>query len=156
MSRRRNRCSDTGDLLGWVPSQPVKAFDPSRVRAASLGAQIARGVSESLKSAGRSREQIAREMSEYLGESVTTNVIDKYASEAAAEHVINVVRFVALLHATRDRRLLQMIAEPFGWAVIEERHVDAIALAEALEAKEELEREIAARRRRLNQGGGTR
>lgn len=151
--RRRSHCSDTGDLLAWVPSQPVKAFDPSRVRAASLGAQIARGVSESLKSAGRSREQIAREMSEYLGESVTTNVIDKYASEAAAEHVINVVRFVALLHATRDRRLLQMIAEPFGWAVIEERHVDAIALAEALEAKEELEREIAARRRRLNQGG---
>lgn len=154
MSRRRSRCHDTGDLLAWTAPQPVKAFARERVRAASLGATIARGVSEALKGAGRSREQIAEEMSAYLGETVSTHVLDKYASEAAAEHVINIVRFIALVHATRDRRLLQLIAEPFGWAVVEQRHLDAIELAAALEERAELDRAIEAARRRLKAGGG--
>lgn len=154
MSRRRRPCHDTGDLLAWAPPQPVKAFAPERVRAASLGATLARGVSEALKGAGRSRDQVAEEMSAYLGETVTTNVLDKYASEAAAEHVINIVRFIALIHATRDRRLLQLIAEQFDWAVVEQRHVDAIELAAQLEHRSELDRRIDATRRRLNAGGG--
>jgi hypothetical protein len=154
MSRRRSRCSTTDDLLSWVAPQPVKAFAPERVRAASLGSTIARGVSEALKGSGRSRDQVAQEMSDYLGETISTNMLDKYASEAAAEHVVNIVRFIALVHATRDRRLLQLIAEPFGWAVIEQRHLDAIELASALEQRAELDRHIDAARRRMNTNGG--
>ncbi|TVR06139.1 MAG: DNA transposition protein [Salinarimonadaceae bacterium] len=154
MTRRRSRCHDTDDLLAWQPPKPVRAFAPDRIRAASLAAQIARGVSEALKGSGRSRDQVAAEMSAYLGESVSTNILDKYASEAAEEHVINLVRFAALIHATRSRELLQMIAEPFGWAVVEQKHVDAIGLASALEERDRLNREIDARRRSLQQSGG--
>lgn len=154
MTRRRSRCHDTDDLLSWRPPQPVRSFAPERIRAASLAAQIARGVSEALRQAGRSRDQVAAEMSAYLGESVSANILDKYASEAAEEHVINLVRFAALIHATRSRELLQMLAEPFGWAVVEQRHVDAIGLASALEERERINREIDARRRSLQQSGG--
>lgn len=154
MTRRRSRCNVTDDLLAWQPPQPVKAFAPDRIRAASLAAQIARGVSEALRHAGRSRDQVAAEMSAYLGESVSTNILDKYASEAAEEHVINLVRFAALIHATRSRELLQMLADQFDWVVVEKRHVDAIELASALEERERLNREIDARRRSLQQSGG--
>jgi hypothetical protein len=154
MSRRRSRCNTTDDLLSWVAPQPVKAFAPERVRAASLGATLSRGVSEALK--GRSRDQVAQAMSDYLGEVISTNMLDKYASEAAAEHVVNVVRFMALIYATKDRRLLQLIAEPFGWSVVEQRHLDAIELAAALEERERLNGEIDAARKRLKSNGGLR
>jgi hypothetical protein len=154
MSRRRSRCNTTDDLLSWVAPQPVKAFAPERVRAASLSATLSRGVSEALK--GRSRDQVAQEMSDYLGETISTNMLDKYASEAAAEHVVNMVRFIALIHATKDRRLLQLIAEPFGWSVVEQRHLDAIELAAALEERERLNGEIDAARKRLKSNGGLR
>ena len=153
MSRRR-RCSETDDLLAWAPPQPVKAFAKDRVRAATLGATIARGVSEALKTSGMSRDEVAKAMGEYLGESVSTHMLDKYASEAAEEHVINVVRFMGLIHATGCRELLQMLAEPMGWAVVEERHLDAIELAAALEEREKLNRDIEAARQRLKHNGG--
>lgn len=155
MSRRR-RCSNTDDLLSWTPPQPVKSFPADRVRAASLAATIARGVSEALKRAGRDRDQVAKSMAEYLGESVSPNMLDKYASEAAEEHVINVVRFMALVHATKSRELIQMLAEPFGWAVVEQRHLDAIQLAAALEERERLNRDIEEARQRLKRNGGLR
>jgi len=155
MSRRR-RCNKTDDLLSWTPPQPVKSFPADRVRAASLAATIARGVSEALKRSGQDRDQVAKSMAEYLGESVSPNMLDKYASEAAEEHVINVVRFMALVHATKSRELIQMLAEPFGWAVVEQRHLDAIQLAAALEERERLNRDIDEARQRLKRNGGLR
>lgn len=151
---KRRRCHNTDDLLSWSPPQPVQAFAPERVRAASLSAQIARGVSEALRQSGRERSQIAEAMSAYLGEAVSPHMLDKYASEAAAEHVINVVRFLALVHATRSRALLQMLAEPFGWAVVEQRHLDAIGLAAALEERERINRAIDEQRAKLKRSGG--
>lgn len=153
---RRRRCSTTDDLLSWSPPEPVKSFPADRVRAASIAATIARGVSEALKRSGRNRDQVAQEMADYLGENVSPNMLDKYASEAAEEHVINVVRFMALVHATKSRELIQMLAEPFDWAVVEKRHVDAIQLAAALEERERLNRDIDEARQRLKRNGGLR
>lgn len=153
---KRRRCSTTDDLLSWSPPEPVKSFPKDRVRAASIAATISRGVSEALKRSGRNRDQVAQEMADYLGENVSPNMLDKYASEAAEEHVINVVRFMALVHATKSRELIQMLAEPFDWAVVEKRHVDAIQLAAALEERERLNRDIDEARQRLKRNGGLR
>lgn len=146
---RRPRNPDQLDLLGWAPSEPVVAFDPRTVRAASLAASISKAVSQSLKSCGRPREQVAERMSDYLAEQVSKTMLDAYASEARGEHIINVVRFIALIEATGDRRLLEFIAELFGWAVIERRYLPAIELAERLERRAEMDREIDAARRLL-------
>ncbi|QIB34783.1 DNA transposition protein [Ancylobacter pratisalsi] len=151
MPRRRTRHPDQFDLLGWEPSQPVVAFDPRTVRAASLAASISKAVSQSLK--GRQREQIAERMSAYLDEQVSEHMLNAYASEARGEHIINVVRFIALVEATGDRRLLEFIAELFDWAVIERRYLPAIELAERLEKRAEMDRDIEAARRQLKRGG---
>lgn len=116
----------TLDLLSWQPPEPTKAFPAEKVRAASLRAMVAKAVSLALKECGKPRETVVEEIAEYLGETVSKNVLDAYASESREDHVINVVRFLALVHATRDYRLLQMLAEPFGLAVIDERYLPAI------------------------------
>jgi len=67
-------------------------------------------------------------MSAYLGEDVSENMLNAYASEARDEHIISLVRLIALIHATRDRRPLELIASMFGWAVIERRHLPAIGV----------------------------
>lgn len=119
----------TLDLLSWQPPEPVAAFAPEQVRAASLKAALAKGVSLALKECGLDREAAAEAISDFLGERVSKDMLDAYASEAREDHVINVVRFQGLLHATGDRRLLQMLAEPMGWAVIDKRYLPAIESA---------------------------
>lgn len=56
------------------------------------------------------------------------------------DHQISVPRFDALVGATRDRRLIDFIAEPRGWSVIESRFVPMIELAAVAERKKELTR----------------
>src|SRR5258708_6640647 len=101
------------DLLNdWTPPEATVSFDDNRVRAANIHAQISRMVAAALTDAKASREMIAAQMSSFLGERVTKNMLDAYASQARGEHAIPMHRFIALIHATGDRRLLQALAEP--------------------------------------------
>ncbi len=131
------------DLLAWEPPQPVRRFEEPRVRAGSFRDRLARAVAACLHDAddaGRSREDIAAAMSDFLGERVTLNMLNRYASQAAEEHQISVARLVALLHATRDQRLLELLAAPFGLAVIDRKFLPLIELGALQEKAEELAR----------------
>lgn len=128
------------DLLEWQPPEPVVAFAPEQVRAASVASSIARAVAAALRDCGASRDDVAQRMSAYLGERVSKAMLDAYASEARREHQIPITRLIALMHATHDRRLLQLIAEPLGWAVIERRYLPLIELAAVQDRQDELRR----------------
>ncbi len=128
------------DLLEWEPPQPVARFPEEQVRAASLAGRISRAVAAALADSDDCRETIAARMSAFLGERVSPAMLDAYASQAREDHRISVPRFVALLHATRDRRLLELLAEPLGWAVIERRHLPLIEVAAIREHEDELRR----------------
>ena len=149
----RRRPMPLPDLFSWEPPKVTRAFAPEKVRAASLAASLSKAVSASLKECGKDREQVAREMAAYLGEAVSADMLDKYASEAAESHIINVVRFIGLIAATKDQRLLELVAATFGWAVIERKYLPAIDYAIALEKKAELERVTDAMRRGLKMEG---
>ncbi|WP_029009366.1 hypothetical protein [Azospirillum halopraeferens] len=123
---RRPHDPHTLDLLSWTPPEPTRAFAREDIRAASLRSMVAKAVSLALKECGKSREEVAEEIGAYLGEPCSKPMLDAYASEAREDHVVNVVRFLALIHATGDQRLLQMLAEPFGWAVIDQKYLPAI------------------------------
>ncbi len=137
----------TLDLFSWKPKPVLQAFDAVKIRAASLRSTISKGVSLALKECGDSRETVAEKISEYLGEDCPKSMLDAYASEAREEHTVNVVRFVALIHATRDIRLLNMIAEPFGWAVIPAKYLPAIDEAVLADTIEELQQRKALARK---------
>ena len=74
--------SQTGDLLSWRQEPIVAAFAPEAVRASSLRSQIARAVAETLRAASLPREVIAQQMSNWLGEDISTNMLNAYASQA--------------------------------------------------------------------------
>lgn len=144
------------DLLDWVPPETVRAFPAEQVRGATLAARIARAVSVALGESKRARAAIAADMSAWLGERVTENMLNAYASPARDQHGISLPRFLALVHATNDRRLLEMLAEPMDWAVIERKHLPMIDLALARERKDEMDRTVDAIRRRARSAGGLR
>lgn len=154
MQRRpARRAGDQLDLLAWSPPQPVVAFDPLSVRAHDLRGLIARGVSVALGESGRPREDVAREMGAWLGRPISKAMLDACASVAREDHTISLPWLVALLHATGDRRLLEMLAEPLGWAVIERRYLPLIELA-AVQAQGDVLRRQAKALRRQARGRG--
>lgn len=141
------------DLLDWQPPETVVAFEPSHVRAASLAASIARAVAATLRDCRLPRDDVAASMSAYLGERVSKHMLDAYASEARQDHPIPVTRLIALTHATGDRRLLQLLADPLGWAVIERRYLPMIELAAVQDQRDELAKRADALRRAARAGG---
>lgn len=132
----QQRDQRTLDLLSWEPTQPARAFEPEKVRASSLRSMICRAIALALKDCDRDRDEIAEEIAAYLGETCPKNMLDAYASEAREDHTIPLVKFLGLIHATRDMRLLQILAQQFGWAVIPERYLGAVEEA-VISAKEE-------------------
>lgn len=142
------------DLLDWTPPAPVAAFAPELVRGATLEARIARAVSVALQDCKLTRDEIAARMGAWLGSKVSTNMLNAYASAGRQDHPIGLTRFLALVHATGDRRLLELLAEMFGWAVIERRHLPLIEIAAVQERLDELNRTKDALRRQARAGGG--
>ncbi|MBX9594404.1 MAG: hypothetical protein K2X46_08580 [Roseomonas sp.] len=136
------------DLLTWSPPQPALAFDERAIRSTTLAARISRAVSVALRECGKPRGHVAREMSSYLGEEVSLPMLDAYASVARDQHRISVTRFIALAHATGDRRLLELLAEPIGLAVIDRKYLPLIELAAIREQEDELRKRRKALARR--------
>lgn len=125
MAKRRG---DTGtmDLLDWKPPKAAARFEDEEVRAATLSARIGRAIAVILKECEKSREEVAAEMSEFLGEDVSKAMLDAYCSQAREGHNISLVRAEALLHATGDPRIFGDILERHGFAVIPKRYLKAI------------------------------
>jgi hypothetical protein len=140
------------DLLDWRPPEPVAAFPPERVRGASFAARLSRAVSQALADCGASRDAVAERMSAFLGQRVSKAMLDAYASPSRADHGIGAERLMALVHATGDRRLLELLAEPMGWTVIERRYLPLIQLAAVREREDELRRAAELLRREARQG----
>jgi hypothetical protein len=147
------RAGDQLDLLAWSPPQPVVAFEPATIRAQDLRGRVARAVSVALGDAGVPREDIAREMGAWLGRPISKAMLDACASVAREDHTISLPWLMALLHATGDRRLLEMLAEPLGWAVIERRYLPLIELAAVQEQGDVLRRKAKVLRRQARGRG---
>ena len=143
----------TQDLLSWVPPEPVVKAAPEQVRAATLDQRLCKAMALALKECGLKRGEVAARMSEFLGESISLAMLNAYVSAGRPTHVISIVRFAALIHVTKDRRLLELLAELFGWSVVDERYADAIAEVELAEKKDEIERQLQATRARRRSGG---
>lgn len=124
-------------LLDWAPPAP---FPEEQVRASTLAGRISRAVAATLRDCGLERREVAARMSAFLGEPVSAAMLDAYSSQARGDHNISAVRFAALLHATGDARLLALLAEPFGLAVVERRLLPLLELAEVHEQMDALRR----------------
>ena len=141
------------DLLDWRPPAPVERFEDGAVRAATITGRLSRAVGASLREHTLTRPEIARRMAEYLGRPVSVNMLNAWASQERADQTIGADRLVALIHATGDRRLLEAIAELFGWTVIPKKFLPLIDLASVREREDELRRHADALRRQAKGSG---
>jgi hypothetical protein len=124
---KRPPCAETLDLLGWEPPRVTVGFeDQARVRAATMRQRIARSISETLRQDGRSRDEVAAAMGEFLGADFTVASLNAYAAPSREDHNISLERAIALLAVTRDARLVGDLIEPFGFAVIPIKYLAAI------------------------------
>lgn len=150
MSRRPD--NTTLDLFTWEPPQLVQRFDDGTVRAASLRDKIALAVASTLRDCEIPRDVIAERMSDWLGEEVSKAMLDAYASAAKCEHTISYLCVIALIHVTGDLRLLQMVAEMHGHAVIDKRYLPWVEVGQLADRKDEIDRAFDATRRLARKG----
>lgn len=139
-------------LLDWRPDKVVRRFATELVRAASMAAKLCRGLKVTLEECGLSRAQVAERMSAYLGETVTEPILNAYVSQARSTHIINAVRFVALIAATGDHRALNALLDELGLVVIDKKYLPWIEVGMLREQREKLDRDIDFARRRAAQG----
>lgn len=148
MSKRRDPY--TLDLLrDYQPPEVAPAFEPEVSKGGTLDVKIARVLSEAMSRSGKSRMQIAADMSDYLGQNVTENMLDCYASPARRDHKITLERFLALLDATDCFELLGFICQFSGFVAVPERYGEVIQLWQTEERLAELERKRATLRGRV-------
>lgn len=136
MTRRRD--AHTADLFPLKSTLPpiVQRFAAERVRAARASGRIARAVAEAIKESAKSRGEIAAEMSEYLGETVTAAMLDQYTSLANEKNNMPAHRLVALLFATSDIRIVNAMLCGTGFIALDGKY-EALIRRELL--KEDIE-----------------
>lgn len=148
MSKRRD--PDTMDMFrDYRPPEVVARFDPDVAKGGTLDVKIARVLSEAMSRCGKSRAVIAAEMSDYLSQNVTENMLDCYASPARRDHKITLERFIALIDVTGCHELLTFLAEFSGFVAVPARYAEVIQLWQTEERLADLERQRAALRGRV-------
>ena len=135
----------TLNLLEWEPPQVSVGFDDGEIKGWTLSAKIARAVSLALTSSDLSRAKIAEMISNHLGQKVSKDMLDAYASESRTTHKISLERFIALIEVTGCHDLLGFVSEMFGFSVVPDRFADIIEL----HLIEEHERDLDARKSSL-------
>jgi len=138
---KMRRDINTLDLFrDYEPPEVTVGFEPEVTKGGTLDVKIARAVSQAMDVSGKTREDIAAEMAEYLGgQNVTENMLNSYASPARRDHKITLERLIALIDATGCYELLGFIAEFSGFVVVPSRYAEIIHLWETEEQMAELE-----------------
>ncbi len=96
----------------------------------SIQEKWARAIGQALNDCPMSREEVARQMSDYLGKEVRPNILNAYASTARDTHVINIERLDALVYVTKDKRLVDLLAELVGCMAVPKEQAPYMEYAE--------------------------
>ncbi len=138
MAKQRSD-TQTLSLFDWEPPKVSVNLPEEMTRGGTIDTQIARAISHALAESGLSREETATAMSDYLGQEVTKNMIDAYASQARETHKITLERFIALIEVTKNIGLAGFVAQFFGHIVVPTKYGELIDLHYTEEKLEELE-----------------
>jgi hypothetical protein len=142
-----------GLVLAGSPLAETAGYPPEAVRAATLAGRISRAVAHTLRECALERDEIAERMGAFLGERVSTAMLNAYASQARDDHNISAVRLIALAYATSDARLLDLLAAELGLAVVSRDDLARIEMLRLQDEERALRRRMDELRRGLRGGG---
>ena len=138
----RKRDPFTVDLFSNLKPEPVvDRFDDEEVKAWSVAGRLAKAVALTMENSGKSREQIAAEMTEVTKTNVSKAMLDAYASQAREQHSISALRLAALAVATGDARAFNVLLEEAGLIVVPKKYEALLRRERAKEMRELLDRE---------------
>lgn len=132
----------------WQAPQVGVGYGADITGRGGLDSQIARQVSQALREARkdeRSRGDVAKAMSDYLGRDVSEAMLNKWSAEASNQHRIPLDAFIALIEATGANDLAGFVPRLFGFTAVPERYAAIIEL----HLIDEHEKALAARRAAL-------
>lgn len=132
----------TGDLLNWEPPKVEARFEETRVRAATLAGKVCRVLAEALKQDGRSREEMASDLSNYLGEDISRDSLDAFSSEAREKNNISAYRLFALFKLLKAPELLNELLADTDFFVVDRKYRPLIDRELAKETRKKLDRLI--------------
>ncbi|TCT37458.1 hypothetical protein [Martelella mediterranea] len=151
MARRRDPL--TKDLFSWEPPKISVGYSEDVIGRGRLDGKIARLVGQALRDAredGMGRDEIAAEMSTFLGRDISATTLYKWTSESSEGHRIPLDAFIALVRATDAKDLLGFVPGEFGLTVIEAEYADLIEerlLEDHIEEMQARRQVLAARRK---------
>jgi len=146
IKRRDDR--HTLELFDWEPPQVAAGYGPEVAGRGGLSQQISRLVAQALRDAadqGTARADIAAALTKSLQRRVSTDMLNKWSSEAGDEHRIPLDAFIALVEATGANDLLGFAPARFGFAVVPAKYAGIIEM----HLLEEQEAQLAARKAAL-------
>lgn len=130
------------DQFGFDFAAPRPATAPAAL--AGLEKQICSAVGTILNSDTRSRAVIAAEVSELVGDTVSADMLNAYASPAREGHKVCMSRFLALVAVTNRHDVLDQLLRPIGAGLLvgEEVHTARIGQIELriIELQQELKK----------------
>lgn len=150
---KRRGDTQTLDLLSWELPQVAAEFADADYGRAPLAQQISQAIGLALGKSSKTRDQIAKEMSEFLGEPISRGMLDAYASPGKEKHRITLERFMALIHAAGCPQLLGFVARQFDLAVVSADYVEVIELQLIDEHQREIDELRAVRLRSRRRAG---
>ncbi|WP_395672022.1 DNA transposition protein [Inquilinus sp.] len=150
---RRIPDPDQPNLLEWQPAKVVKRFAAELIRAASMRAKLCRSLKLTLKECGMTRAEVAKGMSDYLGETITPGALNQYISESMDDRIVNAVRFISIVAVTGDHRPLNALLDDLGLVVIEKKYLHWIDVGMLDEQRKQLDRAYDSARQRAKAGG---
>ncbi len=143
---KRSRCDQTIDLFSqsYAPETVAPAISPERVKTASLRVKTAKALDAAIRDDRREREELARELSDYLDEPITVGRINDWASEAKSDRNIPAYVLIALTIVLNSEQILNALLEYTRLMVTDRKYERLIARELKSEIRDRLEREIAA------------
>ena len=135
------RDGNTLDLFrDYEPTPVVARFDEADIKAFSRQRRLSKAIARTLDEAEKSREELARLLSEAVGETVSKGMLDNYASPEKP-HSIPAIRLAGLVAVTGDARALNTLLSDAGLIVVEAKYEALLRREKARELRVLLERE---------------
>lgn len=134
---------ETGDLF-----KAAERLDASL----NLDLAVRKALSAAIRNCGKSRPQIAEDMSRLMGQGISVAILDAFTAESKPAHRFPAAWLAAFCVVTRDTRVLATIVEHAGGKLVTSEEAMLIELARNYLAKKEATEKLESLEGRLRRG----
>lgn len=130
-------------MIKKIPSFEPRFFSDHEISSQTVKGQWSKIVKAVLADSPMSREEVARQISQRIGENVTKGYLDACSSYEKDTHTISLPRLMGLLEVTKDERIINHLAQKIDGMIVPRSFEKHLRVAHLKALREEIDREIA-------------